>query len=346
MAKQKILVSALEYSANNHLASILRYMNNYELLGIFSKEFGKPIYDMQEKSIMGFSDAIKSLPFFLRLAKEMVKLSKSVDKVVLIDSSGFNLPLAKKIKKANPNIEIIYYILPQAWAWKRKRVFTLAKNIDKLLSILPFEKDIYPPYANIEYVGHPLLDQIKEYKNRIPNSIKNILFMPGSRKTEITKLMPIFREVSKKLDLKSTIAIPKHLKNNLSLYGNLEQFTIEYDSQKALKEADFAFICSGTATLEAAIIGTPFILTYIAKPFDYFIAKKVIKLNYIGLANIFFEKMGKKAMHKEILQEEVNSRNLIKAYKEFNFYNFIENSQILREYLKHGSSKKVAKIIS
>ncbi len=343
----KLLVSALEYSANIHLGSILKHLDDVELKGIFSKEYGTPLVDMQEKAIMGFGDAIKALPFFLNLAKEMVELSKSCDKVLLIDSSGFNLPLAKKIKKANPNIEIIYYILPQAWAWKQKRVYKLAKYCDKLLSIIPFEKDIYPPNANIKYVGHPLLDQIKEYKNMAPKEITNILFMPGSRKSEIKRLMPLFREVANSLKNKIlTLAIPKHFKNNLEIYGDIKDFHIEFDSKEALKKADFAFICSGTATLEAAILGTPFILVYKAKPIDYFIAKSLVKLNYIGLANIFFEKMNKAPMHPEFIQNDANANNLLHSFNNYNLEAFVQNAQILRDYLKQGSAKEAAKEIS
>jgi len=338
----KILVSALEHSANIHLKSVLSHISKYELCGIFDKSLGEPLADLQKEAIMGFSDAIKKLPFFLNLAKQMVELSKSCDKVLLIDSSGFNLPLAKKIKKANPNVEIIYYILPQAWAWKQKRVYDLAKNCDKLLSILPFEKDIYPPEANIKYVGHPLLDQITDYKKEIPKKIENILFMPGSRKSEIKRLMPIFREVAKKLNLNSTLAIPTHLKDNLEIYGDIKDFNITHNSQQAIKDTDFAFICSGTATLESAIIGTPFILAYKAKAIDYFIGKNLINLKYIGLANIFFEKMYKPPMHPELIQEEVTVNNLLKSYQNYNFSQFKLNSKILREYLQKGSAKEVA----
>jgi len=341
-SKPKILVSALEPSANVHLKSVLEHLPNYELKGIFDSSLGSPLVDMQKEAIMGFRDAIKKLPFFLKLAKDMVSLSQECDKVLLIDSSGFNLPLAKKIKKNNPNIEIIYYILPQAWAWRQKRVYKLAKYCNKLLSIIPFEKEIYPPYANIKYVGHPLLDQIKEFKDTIPSKIENILFMPGSRKSEIKRLMPIFKEVAKKLNLNATLAVPKHLKDNLEIYGDISNFKIEYNSQKAIQKADFAFICSGTATLEAAIIGTPFILAYKAKNLDYIIAKNLVKLNYIGLANIFFNKMNKEPMHPEFIQNEVNVKNLIDSFKSYNHQKFIKNSAILKDYLKHGSSREAA----
>ena len=341
----KILVSALEHSANVHLKSVLSHISEYELCGVFDKTLGNPIVDLQKEAIMGFSDAIKKLPFFLNLAKQMVELSKSCDKVLLIDSSGFNLPLAKKIKRANPDVEVIYYILPQAWAWKQRRVYDLAKNCDKLLSILPFEQDIYPKDANIKYVGHPLLDQITEFKKCNSSKIQNILFMPGSRKSEIKRLMPIFREVANKLNLNATIAIPEHLKEHLDIYGDLSNFNITYNAKSAIKEADFAFICSGTATLEAAIIGTPFILVYKAKSLDYFIGKNLINLKFIGLANIFFDKMHRPPMHPELIQNDVTAQNIISNFKEYNFTQFQINSQALRDYLQKGSAKEVAEIL-
>ncbi|MFA7501280.1 MAG: lipid-A-disaccharide synthase, partial [Sulfurimonas sp.] len=140
----KILVSALEHSANIHLKSLKKELSDsVEFIGIFDRELGESIIDLRSLAIMGFVDAIKKLRFFLKLNNQMVKLAKDADKVLLIDSSGFNLPLAKKIKKKYPDKEIIYYILPQAWAWKKKRIQVLEKTIDRLASILPFEKGYY-----------------------------------------------------------------------------------------------------------------------------------------------------------------------------------------------------------
>ena len=343
----KILVSALEHSANVHLKSVLQEINSdYTLSGIFDISLGEPIIDIQKEAVMGFSGVLKKIPMFLSLANQMVSLSKDVDKVLLIDSSGFNLPLAKKIKKVNPSVEIIYYILPQTWAWKKKRVFALAKNIDRLLSIIPFEQEYYPSYANIKYIGHPLLDQIKQFKLTLDYESKEILFMPGSRAAEISKLMPVFRDLAAKLNNKSlTLVIPPHLKENQELYGDISNFSISYNAKDALVNADFAFICSGTATLEAAITGTPFVLVYKAKALDYFIGSKLIKLKYIGLANIFFEKSNKAPMHPEFIQEEVTAQNLYSSFKSYNKEKFLENSKTLREYLQHGSAKNVAEIL-
>jgi len=347
LKKIKILVCALETSSNLHLKELKKHLPKHvELIGIFDKSLGKPNYDISQMAVMGFVDALKKLPFFLKLKKEMVQLAKKADKILLMDNSGFNLPLAKDIRKMYPKKEIIYYILPQAWAWKKKRIPVIENTCDKLCSILPFEKDYYNLKEKISYVGHPLLDEIKVFKTEQTNN-NFVAFMPGSRKSEIQKLMPIYKELAKKIPKKSILIIPSHFSDQYirATYGDTSNFIISNNTYDSLVNADFAFICSGTATLEAAIIGTPFILSYIAKPLDYFIAKRFLKLNYIGLANIFFEQMGKDPIHKEFLQNEVTALNLYNEYQKLNTKNFLENSKILRNYLANGSSKNVAKIL-
>ncbi|NCB13732.1 MAG: lipid-A-disaccharide synthase, partial [Erysipelotrichia bacterium] len=329
----KLLVCAMEASSNIHLKELKKHLSDdVELYGVFDKELGTPLYDLTALAIMGFVDALKKLRFFFRLRDELVNLAASCDKILLMDSSGFNLPLAKKLRETYPNKEIIYYILPQAWAWKKGRVAKLEKYCSKLCSIIPFESEIYTDKNKITYVGHPLLDEIHDFKEKY--SITNkIAFMPGSRKTEITNLMPIFRELIKKIPNKEYILIipakfdDEYIKKT---YGDISAFTISKNTHEALKVAEYAFICSGTATLEAALIGTPFTLSYIAKKFDFFIGKLFVKLNYIGLANIFFEKMGKPALHSEFLQENVKLENLLNDYNNLDKYSFFDNSKLLR----------------
>lgn len=343
----KLLVCALETSSNLHLAALKKELNNdIELIGIFDKKLGDPAYDISQLAVMGFVDALKKLRFFFKLLNEMVDLASKADKILLMDSSGFNLPLAKKIKKKYPHKEIIYYILPQAWAWKRKRIPKIEKYCDTLCSILPFERDYYSKKEMISYVGHPLLDEIEYFKSELTSSGK-VAFMPGSRKGEIAKLIPLYKEVLKKIDEEAVLIIPKHFSEQYikETYGDISEFSISKDSHKTLSEVDFAFICSGTATLEAALIGTPFVLNYIAKPFDYFIAKNLVKIKYIGLANIFFDKIGRSSIHKELIQQNVTVENLLYEYNNMNREDFFKNSNFLREYLGHGSSKNVASII-
>ncbi len=343
----KLLISALEHSSNIHLKALKQELSSdVELIGIFDKELGSPLVDLSSLAIMGFVDAIKKLRYFFKLSDEMLELAKDADKILLMDSSAFNLPLAKKIRKKYPNKEIIYYILPQAWAWKQKRIPVLEKTITHLASILPFEKAYYSKNAPITYVGHPLLDEIKEFKEEVTHTNK-IAFMPGSRRGEIKKLMPIFTELRKKLDCEAYIIVPKQFtKEELNeVYGTLSEFKIVYDAHQTLHECDFAFICSGTATLEAALIGVPFILSYIAKPLDYFIASRLVKLDYIGLSNIMFDKFKGEALHPEFIQKDVTAQNLFEAYQKFDREKFLNNSKELRNYLSHGSSKTVAAII-
>ena len=344
----KLLVCAMEASSNIHLKELKKYLNDdVELYGVFDKELGNPLYDLTALAIMGIVDALKKLRFFFKLRDELVTLAANCDKVLLMDSSGFNLPLAKKLRETYPNKEIIYYILPQAWAWKKGRVAKLEKYCSKLCSIIPFEGEMYSDKNKITYVGHPLLDEIKDFKQELSNTNK-IAFMPGSRKTEISNLMPIFKELIKKIPNKEYILIiPAKFNNEYikKIYGDISGFTISKNTHEALKDSEYAFICSGTATLEAALIGTPFTLSYIAKKIDYFIGRMFVKLNHVGLANIFFEKMGKTALHSEFLQENVSLDNLLNDYENMDKKLFFENSRLLRDYLKNGSSQNVAKII-
>ncbi len=335
----KILVSALEPSSNLHLKEVLKHTQDIELLGIFDKSLGNPLYDVSQMAIMGLVDAIKKLRWFFKVADEMVKLAKDADKILLMDSSGFNLPLAKKLKIAYPDKEIIYYILPQIWASRPKRSKKLELYCDKLLGILPFEVDYYQTKA--QYVGHPLLDEIK-----ITNHKRDyIAFMPGSRKGEISKLLPIFKEVRKKLShKKALLIIPSSFSDEkiTQLYGDISMFRVYRDTHEALAQSEFAFICSGTATLESALIGTPFTLAFIAKKIDYFIGTKLLNITHVGLANIILQHYNNTTLHNELLQESVTVDNLLKEYYENNREKFSLKASELRAYLSHGSSKNVA----
>jgi len=339
----RILVSALEPSSNLHLKEVLKYTKDIELIGIFDKSLGSPLYDVSDMAIMGVVDAIKKLRWFFKVADEMVEIAKDANKILLMDSSGFNIPLAKKLKTTYPDKEIIYYILPQVWASRPKRVKKLELYCDKLLGILPFEIEHYSSKA--KYIGHPLLDEIK-----IKNIGKEgtISFMPGSRKSEIDRLLPIFRKVRAKLSNKRAIlVIPSNFSDEKidAIYRDISEFEISRDTHTALAESEFAFICSGTATLESALIGTPFTLSYIAKKIDYFIGTKLLNITQVGLANIILTHYNNTTLHKELLQDEVTVDNLLKEYYNTDREIFIQKANELREYLNHGSSKNVASIL-
>ncbi len=343
----KLLVSALEPSSNLHLKEVLKYTQEVELVGIFDNSLGKPLYDISAMAVIGVVDALKKIRWAYKAMDEMVALARDVDKILLMDSSAFNLPLAKKLKTAYPDKEIIYYILPQIWASRPKRAKKLERYCDKLLGILPFEVDYYPQ-GKAEYIGHPLLDEIDLH--RVEVETKNVItFMPGSRKSEITRLMPIFLELRRKLgsEIHPLLVIPPAFSRDkiAHLYKGNREFEVVRDTHEALRRSAFAFICSGTATLEAALIGTPFTLAYIAKKVDFFIGTKLFGISQVGLANIILTKYNGTILHNELLQDEVTVDNLLKEYYHTDKDRFAKKAEELREYLGHGSSQNVANII-
>ena len=158
--------------------------------------------------------------------------------------------------------------------------------------------------------------------------------------------MPVYRELAKKIEAKRLLVVPPFLLDKMGeIYGDVSDFDIVSNTPEALYESDFAFVCSGTATLEAALIGTPFVLAYKAKAIDVFIARKFVKIKHAGLANIMFDFMGKEPLHEEFIQEFATAENLLRAYESCDRQKFLKGCDELREYLSHGSSKNVVKIL-
>ncbi len=336
----KLLISAIEPSANLHLKEILKELGDVDIEGVFDKSLGKPIIDSNEFNVMGFFDVLPKIKLAKRTIKELVKMSENFDKVLLIDAPSFNLRLAKAIKEKYPKKEIIYYILPKVWAWKKGRIKEVNKYIDKKAYIFPFEREIWKDGI---YVGNPLLDEIKEFRDE--KIYGNVAFLPGSRKSEIKSLMPLFRELAKNIKENKILVVPEIYKEKIDeIYGDVKEFDIIFSTKKALLKSDFAYICSGTATLEAAIIGTPFVLMYKAREIEYLIAKMLVKLNYVGLANIIFEKENLGQFHKEYLQN-FDIKELLDDLKNSSLKEFRQKSDKLREVLKYGSSKNIVKLI-
>ena len=336
----KILISALEPSANLHVEPILDGLRDAEILGIFDKKFGSPLYPSSDFAVMGIVDALKKYSFAKKALNDMIFLAKDADVILLIDSPAFNLPLAKSLKLNYPDKKIIYYILPKVWAWKKSRAKIVEKYCDKACSIFPFEKEFF---KNQSYVGNPLLDEITTFND---GTFKNqVAFLPGSRSGEIKRLMPIFKEVAKEISTKKLLVVPKFFdkKKIEELYGDISEFEVSFDTHKSLANSDFAFICSGTATLESAIIGTPFVLAYKAREIDFFIGRRLVKLPYVGLANILLDFENKPALHKEFLQKEATSENLLNEFRNFDKEKFLKGSLTIKDILKHGSSKQMIK---
>ncbi len=328
----KLLVSALEPSANLHLENLLHSLQGVELVGIFDEKFGSPLHSPKSFSVMGVLDVLSKIFIAKKAIKELVAASVDCDKVLLIDAPAFNIPLAKAIKKAYPNKQIIYYILPKVWAWKKGRIATVEACTDNQAYIFPFEKQFWKRGF---YVGNPLIDEIKQFKTAPCHGDEVTAFLPGSRRSEIRKLMPVFRECAERMGGKKILSIPPIFDavEIASLYGDISAFEVSFDAKDALNRADRAVLCSGTATLEAAIVGVPFVLVYKAKKIDYFIGRLFVKLSHVGLANIIFDFAGLDEFHAELLQEDVTAENIEAELGRIDPNEFFEKTQKLRTML-------------
>jgi lipid-A-disaccharide synthase len=293
----------------------------------------------RELAFMGFAEVIKNLPAILRnirFCKQDI-LAYGPDVLVLIDYPGFNLRIAEWAKQKG--FRVIYYISPQVWAWKENRVKKMKQCIDKMLCILPFEKEYYRNKWNwdVEYVGHPLVEVVEEFEirsqesgiwglelsgndskslNQTHSSLQTansrlIALLPGSRKQEIAKKLPIMLNAAKSFpDYHFVVAKAPGLDDSfyipfLSAYQNVS--TVRDQTYELLSKAKAALVTSGTATLETALFGVPEVVCYKGGNISYQIARRLIKIKYISLVNLIMDK----EIVKELIQHELTTTNLI-----------------------------------
>ena len=278
----------------------------------------------RELAFMGFIEVLKNITVIFKNLSFCKKdiLAFKPDVLVLIDYPGFNLRIAKWGKEQN--IKIIYYISPQVWAWKENRVKMMKQCIDQMLVILPFEKEYYKNKWNwnVEYVGHPLLEEVENEKWKMENEkrkVQNdkaiIAVLPGSRKQEILKKLPVMLDVSMQLkDYQFVIAkapgVEDEFYNELMKdYNNVS--SVSNQTYSLLKQSTAALVTSGTATLETALFGVPQVVCYKGSEISYQIAKRLINIKYISLVNLILDK----EVVKELIQAEMNVTQLTHELK-------------------------------
>lgn len=285
---------------------------------------------IKELAIMGFIEVVINLKTVLRnlaLCKKDL-LEWKPDALILVDYPGFNLRIAKFAKKNN--IKNYYYISPQVWAWKKGRIKTMKKILEKLYVILPFEKEFYAKHSmEVEYKGNPLLDEINDYSINTDKStfLKNndldkkpiIALLPGSRTQEIKKMLPIqLSLVDKYPEFNFVVAgVSTHSEEFYkTMIGNKNNVKLIYNqTYSIINNAHCAVVTSGTATLETALFGIPEVVCYKANPITFIIAKYLAKIEYISLVNIILKE---KAVT-ELLQEQWNEECLEKEFKQICF---------------------------
>lgn len=271
----------------------------------------------RDLAFMGFAEVIKNLPVILnnlKFCKQDIE-EFHPDVLVLIDYPGFNLRIAKWAKQKG--FKVIYYISPQVWAWKESRVKLIREVVDKMLVILPFEKEYFENKWNykVEFVGHPLVQVINDFLGSSSTIIKGppiIALLPGSRKQEIAKKLPIMLEASKFFPgYKFIVAKAASLENDfyvpfLNKYPGVS--TVTNQTYSLLSTASAALVTSGTATLETALFGVPQVVCYKGSSISYQIAKRLVKIKYISLVNLIMNK----EVVKELIQDELTVQNLTK----------------------------------
>ncbi len=285
----------------------------------------------KELAFMGFIEVLNNLGTILKnikFCKEDITQYKP-DVLILIDYPGFNLRIAKWAKQQG--YTIIYYISPQVWAWKENRVKLIKECVDKMLVILPFEKAFYKKWNyEVEYVGHPLVEVVEEYKiqdtgsmilditkssdppaSSIQHPVSNIIaLLPGSRKQEILKKLPIMLEVTKRFPAyQFVVAKAPGLEESfytqlLAPYSNVS--SVADKTYGLLMQSKAALVTSGTATLETALFGVPEVICYKGNALSYQIAKRLVKIKFIGLVNLIMDK----EVMKELIQNDLTVDNL------------------------------------
>ncbi len=271
---------------------------------------------IKDLAFMGFIEVLMNLKTIFRNIKQCKNeiATFKPDALILIDYPGFNMRIAKWAK-AN-GIKVFYYISPQIWAWKKNRVKKIRRDVDKIFVILPFEKEFYEKHGvNVEFVGHPLLDAVDKFKQKTGNENLSddkpiIALLPGSRKQELKKMLPLMVEAAKKYanDYKIIIGGLGAMKEWYQYYMQ-SHVNIVYDkSYILLSQAKAAFVTSGTATLEAALFSVPEVVCYKASPVSYHIAKKIIKVKYISLVNLIADA----PVVTELIQNDLTVKNMQK----------------------------------
>ena len=302
--------------ASNLINSIKKLDNNSTFRGFggdrMEEEGLELVKHYKDLSFMGFWEVLKNLFIVLNnlsfVKSDILNFKPNV--LILVDYPGFNMRIAKFAKKRG--VKVVYYITPQVWAWKKNRVLDLKQNTDLLLSILPFEVDFFKKLnVQTNFYGHPLLDELNSLKSKSLGLEKPIIaLLPGSRKQEIKKMLPIMLEVVDHFtDYQFVIAGAPSIPN--SFYRSIiNDAYIPISSNKTyevLKDSKVAVITSGTATLEAAILNIPQVVCYKTSNFSYYLARFFVKIPYISLVNIILNKN----VVKELIQFDFKKENLI-----------------------------------
>ena len=336
MSKRAYVVAG-ELSGDAHGAGLLRSLQamvpDLEIHGVGGPEMaavaGPGLRDwVEDAAVMGVWEVLKRYGWFKQRFGEMLADLKNFqpDALLLIDYPGFNLRFAEAVKRECPGTRIIYYISPKVWAWNKRRIPVMARLLDEVLCLFPFEP---PIFANVglktTFVGNPLVDELEE--KRIADVHRDELLVglfPGSREREIARLFPMMVATAQRLaawngTLKfevpaASAKLAGQISGMLQEAGARDLITVTTGgSHSLMQRACCAVIASGTATLEAAYYGLPYCLVYRLAPLSYLMAKLLVKIELIGLVNILAGEL----VVEELIQGKAEPVAVARSLKDF-----------------------------
>lgn len=325
----KYYIISGEASGDLHGANLIKALKKEDNQAVFRAWGGDLMKDAgavlvkhyKDLAFMGFAEVLMNLPTILGNIKfcknDILDFQPHV--VILIDYPGFNLRIAKFLK--NQGIKVFYYISPQIWAWHQSRAHNIKKVVDRMFVILPFEKEFYRKFnMEVDYVGHPLIDAIGQKKKKAPEVVRKelglnekaiVAIVPGSRKQEILKMLPLMLEMQDYFPQYQFVVAAAPSQDE-SLYRNLigsrKIAFVANRTYDLLSISQAAMVTSGTATLETALFKVPEVVCYKGNFISYAIARQLVKVNFISLVNI--------VMGREIVKELIQADFCIKLLKE------------------------------
>ena len=366
----KYYIVAGEASGDLHASNLMRELKALDASSSF-RFWGSDLMKEQSRGLvkhyselafMGFTEVIVNLRTILKNIEFCKKdiLDYKPDVLILVDYPGFNLRIAEFAKKSG--IKVFYYISPQVWAWKQSRVHHIKKYVDRMFVILPFEKEFYKKFDyDVDFVGHPLLDALEQRqktKDSFQQFVKKnnlderpiVAILPGSRKQEIEKMLPVMAKMSSHFPNYQFVVAGVSTQQKYfyaALTGKNEVKYLFGKTYDLLEQSTAALVTSGTATLETALFGIPEVVCYKGGMISFQIAKMLVKVDYISLVNLIMEK----EVVKELIQSDFNETavktELDKLLSQQEYRNAMTGNlnELKRKLGGAGASKKTAQLI-
>lgn len=300
----KLYLIAGEASGDARAAELMRSLNAlvpkkieyYGAGGPEMKALAPAIEDWSGEAVVGIWDVLKKYSYFRAKFDAMLREIDILQPaaMIFIDYPGFNLRMAKAIKRRDPAARLIYYISPQVWAWNRRRIPQMARMLDLMLCIFPFEKELYEKSGlKTTFVGHPLLDSLASEKHRQPREETLVGLFPGSRKKEVLRIFPMMLETARKMhqarpELRfEAAAASEVLAATMRVMAAGTDITVRLGgAHELMQRSAVGMVTSGTATLEATFFELPFVLIYRVAPMTWIIGKWLVRVPFLGISNI------------------------------------------------------------